>query len=180
MNKYCKISLIILFFTLCTSIKSQEKFSKESADSLYKSNLYFRALVTGIDKMYKSWGKMDDGYGNQIRTDYKNMIVEDNGILSKVPEKYGPYTIQYLTPGKIIERYGELHKEFSVLRINKMETKGQKLLIDIHVVKVDGGYKDCYENHMQCLYIGEGCLVEFKLDCRRKEFVISKAELWGI
>jgi hypothetical protein len=159
--------LIPLFCAVC--------FSQSDKTSIKEDNLYSTALFASIVKMDKSWGNIDDSFGGKIRTNYHQMIVEDDPeITGGLPSQVGDYRVEYLDTQALIRRYKKLGKSFSILTLHAIRNEGSLLRITVSV------YDFSYEKKKLIFAISDWSDVEFRYDCEKQSYIISDVKLGGI
>src|SRR5581483_6666892 len=82
-------------------------------------NLYARAITASILQMEREWGSIDDSdQGERTRTDYRHMLVLKNpGLTDDAVRSFDGHQVEYLDERAVRERWKELKKPFSVLRV---------------------------------------------------------------
>jgi hypothetical protein len=151
-------------------------FQQEGGKPAKEDNLYSMALFASIAEMEKSWGRIDDSDGRSgIRTDYRHMLVEkDPEITDRLPSQLGGFRVEYLDRQAQIERYKQLRKEFSILRIHPIQSEGSRLKIQVSVSYLK------YEKGRLDLGLSDWSDVDFRYDCERQSYVVSALKLGGI
>jgi len=161
------------FIALITAFVSAQSKPSEKQN---ENNLYSIALKASILQMEKSWGHIDDSVaGEDIRTDYRHMIVEKDPLITEgLPTEFENHSVEYLDNQGLSERYRKLGKSYAVLVIHPMQNEGNTLKIAVVVYWVS--YK---RNRLQ-LGLSDWSNVEFSYDCDKQQFVTSSVKLGGI
>jgi hypothetical protein len=167
-----KTVLLAAFVALiAVSVSAQSEPPKNVENSLYSL-----ALKTSILQMEKDWGHIDDSLrGEQIRTDYRHMIVEKDPLITDgLPAEFDNHSVEYLDHEGLVARYGKLGKEYAVLVIRPIQNEGPTLKVAVVVHWVS------YKKHRLMLGLSDWSNVEFRYDCDQQQFVVSSVKLGGI
>jgi len=158
------------------SVQRQVDFWHENRPAGGENNLYFLALKTSILQMEKEWGHIDDSVrGEDIRTDYRHMIVEKDSLLTDgLPAQFDNHSVEYLDHEGLVERYRRLGKSYLTLVIRPIQNEGPKLKVAVV------GYWVSYKKHRLALGLSDWSDVEFRYDCDQQQFVVSSVKLGGI
>src|SRR5437868_9621865 len=120
-----KTVLLAAFVALiAVSISAQSEPSKN-----FENNLYSVALKTSILQMEKDWGHIDDSlHGEQIRTDYRHMIVEKDPLITdRLSAEFDNHSVEYLDHEGVMARCRKLAKEYAVLGTRPIKDEGPTL-----------------------------------------------------
>jgi len=167
-----KTVLLAAFAALiAASVSAQSEPSKN-----VENNLYSLALKASILQMEKDWRHIDDSLrGEQIRTDYRHMIVEKDPLITdRLPTEFDNHSVEYLDHEGLVARYSKLGKEYAVLVIRPIQNEGPTLRVAVVVYWVS------YKKHRIMLGLSDWSDVEFRYDCDQQQFVISSVKLGGI
>lgn len=152
--------LVVAFLSSSTTAQTTKQ--------LTEANLYYRALFASLDKMDREWG-------GQGRTDYHNMVVQNNrSITEGLPSRLGDYRVEYLEPQELIDRYKKLRKEFAILVAYPMVNEGERLEITFNVYWIS--YKKSSLNYA----LSDWSKVYFRYECDKREYVVDEVKLGGI
>jgi len=97
-----KTALLVAFVALTVvSVPAQSEPPKN-----FENNLYALALKTSILQMEKDWGHIDDsGRSEEIRTDYRHMIVEKDSLITDgLPAEFENHAVEYLDHEGLVAR----------------------------------------------------------------------------
>lgn len=167
-----KTVLLVAFVALvAVSVSAQSEPSKNAED-----NLYSLALKTSILQMEKDWGHIDDSVlGEEIRTDYRHMIVEKESLITDgLPTEFADHSVEYLDHEGLVARYRKLGKSYATLVIRPIQNEGPRLKVAVVVYWVS------YKKHRLELGLSDWSNVEFRYDCDQQQFVVSSVKLGGI
>jgi hypothetical protein len=140
-----------------------------------EADLYSMALSASISEMQKSWGQIDDSFGNRIRTDYSHIAVRQNPEITEgLPIVFGDHHVEYLDDRALIDRYKAQRKGFSVLEIHPMHNVGTLLDIQVSVSWIK------YEKGRLILLFSDWSDVELRYDCEKQAYTVSSVKLGGI
>ena len=150
--------------------------SQEGAMSAKRDNLYSLALFASLSEMEKSWGHLDDSdNGSNIRTDYRHMLAEkDPEITDGLPSQLGEFRVEFLDDQQQIDRYHQLRKGYSILRIRPIQNDGSTLRVEVSVSYVR------FEKSKFIHGVSDWSDVEFRYDCEQQKYVITSVKLGGI
>ncbi|HLW54341.1 MAG TPA: hypothetical protein VKW06_16005 [Candidatus Angelobacter sp.] len=155
-------------------IVSPSSLPQNSNAAPRQDNLYAAALYASIAQMDKEWSRVDKTPEDSIPTDYRHMIVKKSEMAEKLPDRAGDYQIEVLDPRELVERYRKLRKGFAILVFHPMKNEGTALTVNIKVF---------WYSHKRTAssYIFSGSTdVEFRYDCEKRDWVISKVQLSGV
>ena len=140
------------------------------------NNLYSPALKTSILQMEKEWGHIDDSVrGEEIRTDYRHMIVEKDSLITDgLPAEFDNHSVEYLDHEGLMARYRKLGKSYATLVIRPIKNEGPTLKVAVVV------YWASYKKHRLQLGLSDWSDVEVRYDCDQQNFVVSSVKLGGI
>src|SRR5215467_533830 len=167
-----KIALLVAFLAFnAVSVSAQSEPSKNA-----ENNLYSVALKTSILQMEKDWGHIDDSVrGEEIRTDYRHMIVEKDSLITDgLPAEFDDHSVEYLDHEGLVARYRKLGKSYATLVIRPIQNEGAMLKVAVVVYWVS------YKKHRLALGLSDWSNVEFRYDCDQQQFVVSSVKLGGI
>src|SRR5438270_1157972 len=122
-----KTVLLVAFVALvAVSVSAQSEPSKNA-----ENNLYSLALKTSILQMEKDWGHIDDSVlGENIRTDYRHMIVEKDPVITDgLPTEFENHSVEYLDNQELVQRYRKLGKSYATLVIRPIQNESATLKI---------------------------------------------------
>jgi hypothetical protein len=140
-----------------------------------EKNLYYRALFAYLDRLAKSYNRIDDSeHGSRIRTDYHHMIIEKNpAITDSLPTQLREYRVEYLDAQGLVDRYKKLRKSFSMLVVHPIENEGERLRISFALN---------WSNYKEGKLVW-GCTdwgnVYFRYDCGKRAYVLDSVEGHG-
>ncbi len=167
-----KTVLLVAFVALiAVSVSAQSEPSKNA-----ENNLYSLALKTSILQMEKDWGHIDDSVlGQEIRTDYRHMIVEKDPLVTDgLPTQFADHAVEYLDHEGLVARYRKLGKSYATLLIRPIKNEGPTLKVAVVVYWVS------YKKHRLELGLSDWSNVEFRYDCDQQQFVVSSVKFGGI
>jgi len=101
-------------------------------------------------------------------------VEENTDLLTSLPSSLDSYKIEYLDEQDLIERYRKSHKDIPVLVLRPMQSDGDKLIIPIT------DYLVAYKKNRLNYALEGGCRVEFRYDCEKKWYALTRVELWGV
>jgi hypothetical protein len=161
----------------CVAFIAVSGSSQSNQSQPSDNDLYSLALKTSILQMEKEWGQIDDSVmGEQIRTDYRHMIVQkDPLIINELLTQFDNHVIEYLDSDGLMQRYRKLGKSYSILVIRPMHNEGQTLKVAVIVYWFSSSKK----NRLQ-FALSDWSNVEFHYDCDKQQFVVSSVKLGGI
>ena len=116
-----KIALLVAFLAFnAVSVSAQSEPSKNA-----ENNLYSVALKTSILQMEKDWGHIDDSVrGEEIRTDYRHMIVEKDSLITNgLPAQFDNHLVEYLDHEGLVARYRSWAIRTQLLSFDPSRTK---------------------------------------------------------
>src|SRR4051794_2290546 len=165
------VPLLAFVALIAVSVSAQSEPSKSA-----ENNLYSLALKTSIVRMEKDWGHIDDSvHGEQIRTDFRHMIVEkDPPITDGLLVQFDNHWIEYLDHEDLATRYRKLGKSYATLVIRPIQNEGSTLKVAVVIYWVS------YKKHRLELALSDWSNVEFRYDCDQQQFVVSSVKLGGI
>ena len=167
-----KTVLLAAFLAIVAASVSAQSEPSKSAEN----NLYSLALRTSILRMEKDWGHIDDSVlGEQIRTDYRHMIVEKDPLITDgLPAEFDNHTVEYLDHERLAARYRKLGKSYASLVIRPIQNEGPtvKVAVDVYWIR--------YKKHRLELGLSDWSNIEFRYDCDQQQFVVSSVKLGGI
>jgi hypothetical protein len=167
-NKILGLVCLLLLFP-------SDGLSQEVKKTNVEDSLYYKALFASLDKMAKSWGKIDSSVGGaRIGTDYLKQIVQKTDITTNLPSQIGEYQVEYLDHQGLIYKSKQLKKPFSILVGSPMINEGERLKISFTV------YYFSYKKKMSYFGLSDWSNVYFRFDCDKREFVVDEVELGGI
>jgi hypothetical protein len=172
MKRIKRATVTCIALLLCSfSVSSQE-----GGTSAKKDNLYSLALFASLSEMEKSWGHLDDSdNGSAIRTNYRHMLAEkDPEITNGLPSQLGEFRVEFLADQQQKERYHQLRKGYSILRIRPIQNDGSTLRIEVSVSYVR------FEKGKFTRGVSDWSDVEFRYDCEQQKYVITSIKLGGI
>jgi hypothetical protein len=150
-------------------------FGQVSNAPAKENNLYSMALFASLKEMDKSWGYIQDSYGNREQTNYHHMLIFKNSeITDNLPTRSGDYQVEYLDIQAMIDRYKSIRKEFAVVEIHPIYNEGARLRIQISVSWF------MYRKKRMNLAFSDWSDVEFLYDCEKHTYIISSVKLGGI
>ena len=167
-----KTVLLVAFVALvAVSVSAQSEPSKNA-----ENNLYSLALKTSILQMEKDWGHIDDSVrGEEIRTDYRHMIVEKDSLITDgLPAEFDNHSVEYLDHEGLMARCRKLGKSYATVVIRPIKNEGPTLKVAVVV------YGASYKKHRLQLGLSDWSDVEFRYDCDQQKFVVSSVKLGGI
>jgi hypothetical protein len=139
-----------------------------------QGNLYASALFASIMQMDKEWGGIDNTPHDSLRTDYRHMIVKKSEMTEKLSDRVGDYQVEVLDPRELVERYRKLRKGFAILVMHPIKNEGAELAVNIKLFWFS-------HKKTQSSYVFDGSSdVEFRYDCEKRDWVVSKVKLGGI
>jgi hypothetical protein len=164
------ISLLVIVPQLETSA------SQNSGPSEHEESIYTRALSASLEKMTRQWGDRDDSLsGAQIRTDWKNIIVEKfPEITDGMPSRLGDVGIQYFDVRELIERSRKMRKPFSVLIAHPMKTEGSRLKVSYTFAWFE------YRKGMAQFAVDSWSNVFFSYDQGSQRYIVDEVKLGGV
>jgi len=162
---------VAFVFLIAVFVSAQSEPSKNT-----EYNLYSLALKTSILQMDKDYGHIDDSVlGEQVRTDYRRMIVEKDPLITDgLPAEFGNHSVEYLDREGLAARYRKLGKSYATLVIRPIQNEGPTLKVEVVV------YWISYKKHRLALGLSDWSDVEFRYDCDKQQFVVSSVKLGGI
>jgi len=167
-----KTALLVAFVALTVvSVPAQSEPPKN-----FENNLYALALKTSILQMEKDWGHIDDsGRSEEIRTDYRHMIVEKDSLITDgLPAEFENHAVEYLDHEGLAARCRKLGKSYATLAIRPIQNEGPTLKVAVVVYWVK------LQKHRLELGLSDWSNVEFRYDCDQQQFVVSSVKLGGI
>lgn len=168
MNSALRFAVVCSFLLFTSSTSPQEPIVVPKQD-----NLYSQALFSSLAEMDKEWGHNDPPEGS-IRTDYHHMIVKKSEMTEKLPERAGDYQIEILDPRDLVERYRKLRKAFVILVLHPIANEGPTLTVNI------GVFWFSHKKTASSYSFSDSSNVQFRYDCAKQEWVVSKVKLGGI
>lgn len=138
-----------------------------------QDNLYAAALFASLRQMDKEWGDNTATPKDSIAADYHHMIVKRSEMAEKLPDHAGDYQVEILDARELVERYRKLRKSFAILVFHPMTNEGAALTIDIKV------FWFSHKKTASSYVFANSSDVEFRYDCKKQDWVVSKVKLGG-
>lgn len=95
-------------------------------------------------------------------------------MTERLPDHSGDYQVEVLDARELAERYRNLGKSFSILVFHPMKNEGAALTINIKV------FWFSHKKTSSSYVFTNSSDVEFRYDCGKQDWVVSKVKLGGI
>lgn len=139
-----------------------------------QDNLYAAALFASLRQMDKEWGHSNAVPDNSVATDYHHMIVKRSEMTEKVPDRAGDYQVEVLGPRELVERYRNLGKSFAILVFHPMTNQAAALTVNLKL------FWFSHKKTTSSYVFVNSSDVEFRYDCGKQDWVVSKVKLGHI
>lgn len=145
--------------------------SQDTSVAPKQDNLYAAALFASLRQMDKEWGRSNKTPENSISPDYHHMIVKRSEMTERLPDHSGDYQVEVLDARELAERYRNLGKSFAILVFHPLKNEGAALTINIKV------FWFSHKKTSSSYVFANSSDVEFRYDCAKQDWVVSKVKL---